>query len=31
MFLLEKQEQLLREVVIEGVILDDENPKGKQH
>ena len=30
MFLLEKQ-QLLREVVIEGVILDDENPKGKQH
>ena len=31
MFLLEKQEQLLREVVIEGVISDDENPKGKQH
>ena len=31
MFLLKKQEQLLREVVIEGVILDDENPKGKQH
>ena len=28
--LLKEQEQLLTEVVIEGVISDDENPKDKQ-
>ena len=31
MFLQKEQEQLLREVAIEGVISDDENPKDKQH
>ena len=31
MFLLKEQEQLLREVVIEGVISYDDYPKDKEH
>ena len=30
-FLLKEQEQLLTKALIEGVISDDEKPKGKQH
>ena len=30
-FLFKEKEQLLTEVLIEGVISDDENPKDKQH